>query len=482
MHKLCTLKAIELADLIRTGDVSSVEVVEAHIERVEAVNPHLNAVVHTRYSQARREAERADERRREGDTSPLLGVPCTVKESHGILGFPQTGGLVSRRRAYAERDSVLVKRLNAAGAIVIGITNVPEGLMWYESVNRVYGRTSNAYSTEHTCGGSSGGEGAIIGAGGSPFGLGGDVGGSIRLPASFNGIAGHKATGGRVPESGNWPGAEGLIARYKVTGPLARSVRDLRMLMPLLAKPDGEDLSVDGPPWVDTPPKDPEKIRVFWFDHNGIMPPSDGVNRAIRDAAACVGGVGCHVERWRPAGIERGLEIWATALDQAGGPSFSEVLADFREPIRLLQQWLRWPLRRSDHIMPSLALATLEKLLERFPNHSAKIAHTRLELRDEIERRLGVDGVLICPVFHRDAPRHGLQAVLNFPGFIYSGVFNPLELPSTTVRAGFSSRGLPIGVQVVGRRNNDALTLQVAEMIEDSIGGWDPNRLPSFKK
>ncbi|MBK7396981.1 MAG: amidase [Myxococcales bacterium] len=253
MNPLLELSAVELAAKIRAREVSPVEVVETHVRRIEEVNGRLNAVVRPLFSAAHAEA-RAAERRlaaREADLPPFLGVPFTSKEHLEVRGLPNTGGLVRRRNVVAPRDATVVARMKEAGFVLLGTTNVPEGLTWYECYNKVYGRTSNAYSARHTPGGSSGGEGAIIGAGGSPIGIGGDMGGSIRLPAFFNGIAGHKPSGGRMPETGAWPGARGLIARYKVLGPMARRVSDLRAVMPILARPDGKDLSVDGPSWTE---------------------------------------------------------------------------------------------------------------------------------------------------------------------------------------------------------------------------------------
>lgn len=473
MNPLLELSAVELAARIRRREVSPVEVVEVHIRRIEEVNGALNAVVRPLFAAAHAEA-RAAERRllaRESGLPPFLGVPFTSKEHLEVRGLPNTGGLVRRRHVVAPRDATVVARMREAGFVLLGTTNVPEGLTWYECYNKVYGRTANAYSPRHTPGGSSGGEGAIIGAGGSPVGLGGDMGGSIRLPAFFNGIVGHKPSGGRLPETGAWPGAKGLIARYKVLGPMARRVADLRAVMPILARPDGKDLSVDGPAWAERP-RAPREVRVLWFDDNGVMPPSPGVASAVRDAVQALERLGCPVERYRPMHLERGFQMWANALAQSGGPKFNDVIADGGE-LDLLAEWLRWPVRRSAHTFPVLALAALEKAIAKAPRWGKQMADLRHQMQAEIEARLGDDGVLVCPVFHRAAPRHGLHAMLHFLGFTYSGTFNPLELPSTAVPTGFDG-GLPVGVQVLGARQEDDLTLTVAGWIEQALGGWRP--------
>jgi fatty acid amide hydrolase len=195
------LSAVELAEMIARGEATSLEVVDAHIERVEQVNQALNAVVVKLYDRARASAREADDRRARGDAlGPLHGVPVSVKEALDVEGTPSTFGLPSRAGGEAERDCDYVARLREAGAIVIGKTNVAQLLLYYESDNPVYGRTNNPWNLERTPGGSSGGEAAIIAARGSPMGLGTDIGGSVRVPATFCGIAALKPTMGRTPE------------------------------------------------------------------------------------------------------------------------------------------------------------------------------------------------------------------------------------------------------------------------------------------
>ncbi len=190
---LTSLSATELATMIACGDLSSVEAVEAHIERIERVNPGLNAVVVKRYDAARAEARQADERRANGEVlGPLHGVPITIKESLDLIDTPSTFGLQSRGSILARQDDLYVARMRKAGAIILGKTNVAQLLYYIESDNPVYGRTNNPWNLDRSPGGSSGGQAAIIAAGGSPMGLGTDIGGSIRVPATFCGIAGLK--------------------------------------------------------------------------------------------------------------------------------------------------------------------------------------------------------------------------------------------------------------------------------------------------
>lgn len=474
--ELLTSSAVTLAAMVRRRQVSPRELLQAHFDRIDAVNPHLNAVVEHCRARALREADAwGDAVANAADPDalpPFAGVPCTIKEHYAVEGMRQTGGLWRRRDVVASGDAELVARMRRAGLIVMGTTNVPEALMWFETVNRVYGRTTNAYSVDHLSGGSSGGEGAIVGAGGSPIGLGGDIGGSIRNPAFFNGVAGHKASGGRIPETGSWPGVSGQLARYKVCGPLTRRVEDLVALMPLLAGPDGKDLSVDGPDWGAPPAFTAARTRVFVFDDNGIARPSAEMAAATERTALALERAGFEVERWRPPGTEQALQMWLGALDQ-GDKSFLDSLGDGGD-VDLGRNWLRLPIGKSEHIFPSLVLATLERAMSGAQGQSAKWAGLAPALQRSIEDKLGDDGVLLLPGFHRAAMRHGADAMSAVLGFTYCAMFNPLELPATSVAVGYGELGLPLGVQVVGRRNNDHLTLWVAGQVEALMGGWRP--------
>ena len=474
---LCTLSVRELARRIRTREVSAVQVVRAHVARIKQVNGRLNAVVVERFSDALRDARQAD--RLLDDPSvdrdrlpPFLGVPFTVKEMYEVEGFPTTGGLVRRRDRIARADATVVARMKAAGFVLLGVTNVPEALTWIESYNKVYGRTNNAYSEHHTPGGSSGGEGAVIGVGGSPVGLGGDIAGSIRNPAFFNGVCGHKPSGGRVPGSGAWPGVEGDLLRYRVSGPLGRRVDDLRAVMPLLVGPDGLDPSVDGPDWA---PHTGPKPTVYTFTDIPWARASAEVRAGLDRARSTLSDQGYRVVEWTPPHLDRAPELWLSAMAAAEGNKFIDSLGDHR-PVSLRQQWARWPLRRSDHILPCLLLATFESLVRRRGRPDAPL---KVALQQAIEEKLGDDGVLLFPTFHTAAPRHGLDCLRHTLGFLYCAVLNPLELPATAVPTGFGERsGLPVGVQIAARRHGDALTLHVAEAVERGLGGWRPPGAP----
>src|SRR4051794_31370591 len=234
--------ASSLARGIANREWSSEEIVEACLRRIQAVNPRLNAVVQLRAEAARAEARQADQDLASGHSNgPLHGVPVTIKDAFDVAGMVSTCGTRGRASFVPDQDAAAVQRLKDAGAIVLGLTNTPELTLAFETDNLVYGRTNNPYDLARTPGGSSGGEAALVASGASYLGLGTDIGGSIRVPAHYCGLAGLKPTLGRVPTTGVFPPAMGVIGGMYHVGPLARSVEDLGLALSVLAGPDGRD-------------------------------------------------------------------------------------------------------------------------------------------------------------------------------------------------------------------------------------------------
>jgi fatty acid amide hydrolase 2 len=475
MNPLFRLSAAALARRLRNRSVSSHELVLAHLRRIQEVNPALNAVVQDRFVAALAEAARADERLARGDADlpPFFGVPCTIKEAFALEGMPNTGGLVARRGRPATRDATAVARLRAAGAIPMGVTNVSELCMWMESANCVYGRTNNPYDPSRTAGGSSGGEGAIIGAGASPFGLGSDVGGSIRMPAFFCGIFGHKPSGGLVPNTGQFPIAENEALRYLTTGPLCRRAEDLWPLLRVLAGSDGEDARRAAIPLGDPAQVAIEGLRVVVVRRNGIVAIDPPLESALDRAAEALAARGARVVEARLDRLARSLEMWSSMLDAAGGQSFAALMGE-GTAIRPIVELVRWMLRRSDHTLPAIVLALLEKVPERLPMLAGKMVAETRELQHDVMALLDPGGVMLYPPFPKLAPRHHLP-LLSPLDFAYTAVFNVLENPVTQVPLGLdSATGLPLGVQVVARHGEDHAAIAVANALESLFGGWVP--------
>lgn len=474
MNELLTMSVSEMARRIRKGELSPVEAVSAHIERIEKVNPKLNAVVVSCFEEARREAAAAEEqwRRSREDLPPLFGVPCTIKDTYAVKGYPWSVGVWARRETAADFDATVVARVKKAGAIVLGKTNVPEAAMWCESYNHIYGRTNNPYDLRRTVGGSSGGEGAIVAAGGSPFGIGSDIGGSIRYPSAFNGVAGHKPTGGLVPGTGHWPPTTGPLARYNTYGPLGRRVSDLALLLSILAGPDGQDLAVEDRPVLPPESVDRKKLKVFYFDDNGFISPDAEVKRAVALAAGALAAEGLPVEFWIPKGAGYALEIWSAGLAQNPGPPFKAHLGG-GQPISVGREFLRFLGRQSKITGPSLLFAAVEWLAPLLAGRHQKMLALARDLQLRIEEKLGDHGVLICPVFPSVAPFHH-QIWLNAVGAGYSGLINVLHFPATIIPIFHRPDGLPVAVQVVAGRFRDHLTLAAAGILEAVFGGWKP--------
>ena len=296
MHEdICYADAVELAARIRSRALSPVEVVRAHLERQEQVNPGINAIV-TRVDGALELAQKAEAAVARGEIwGPLHGVPYTLKDCVDSAGIRTTRGSRFFADRVPDQDATVAARLKSAGGILIGKTNMPEFALWFETDNLVFGRTENPWMASRTAGGSSGGEAAAIAAGLSPLGVGSDVGGSIRQPAAYCGIVGLKATHGRIPLTGHWPDA---LLRFMHVGPLARSVRDIALALRVLAGPDGVDPFAVPVPVPEVPDLDAPltALRVGWCAEGPFAPVASPVREVVGRAAQVLEELGCAVE------------------------------------------------------------------------------------------------------------------------------------------------------------------------------------------
>lgn len=475
--RILSSSAIALARAIREREVTSREVVDVHVARIERVNPTIRAMVRDRFDDARRDADAADARIRDGagaDLPPLHGVPITIKEAIACEGMPNTSGLWTRRDHVAERDATAVRRLKDAGGIVLGVSNVSELCMWMESSNKVWGRTNNAYDPARTAGGSSGGEGALVGAGCSPLGLGSDVGGSIRMPAFFNGVFGHKPTGGLVPNTGHYPPATNQLQRYVTTGPIARRAEDLLPALRILAGPDGvEERCI---PSCLPPAGTRVELRgrtAFVVRSNGIFEVERPMLDALDRAARALGAAGMRIEERKIPAMTRAVEIWSAMLHEGGSVSFKELMGAGADAFAPMRELVRLPLGRSNYTLPGVLLCFLEHVPHLMPERTKKMAALGAELRKEIEGIVGPDGVLLHPSYPTVAPKHHRALLVPFK-WIYTAVFNVLEMPVTQVPLGLDARGVPVGVQVAAANGNDHVTIAAAEELERTTGGWVP--------
>jgi len=298
------------------------------------------------------------------------------------------------------------------------------------------------------------------------------VGGSIRYPSAFNGVAGHKPTGTMVPSTLHWPPAHGPIARYCCYGPIARRVEDLFLILSLIAGPDGKDPVVEKRDLKSPDNVDTSKLKAFYFDYNGEARTDADVRRAVAMAAGAIADRKIPIEYWRPEGMEHSLEIW-----QAGMSENPEPFIDFisgEERISLGKEFLRLLVGKSKITFPALGATLIEeKFFNLFKSLNRKYLAMAAPLRQQIEEKLGDNGVLLCPVFSTPAPKH-TYIWLNFLGIGYSGVMNIMEFPATIVPIYHRQDGLPVSIQIVSGRWKDHLTMATAKLLEETFGGWKP--------
>src|SRR5579862_2140937 len=320
MSELTFLSAVSMAEQIRRKRLSPVDLVEAHLARIQELNSRLNAFVYIDAEGARRQAQSAETALAKGEKLGVLhGVPVSMKSSIEVTGMAWEAGTKLRTGIVGKRDAPLVARLRRAGAIILGVTNTPELLMAWETDNLLYGRTNNPWDLSRTPGGSSGGEAAAIAAGMSAGGVGSDGGGSIREPAHFTGICGLKPTPGRIPATGHFPESVGPFALLGVVGPLARNMDDLKVLFEVMQGPDDGDPSAAPVP-IRWPGKDELKhIRVGYFEDDGRTPVTAETRAAVRTAADALRRAGFQVEAFRPDGLEVARQLWWKLFGIAGG-------------------------------------------------------------------------------------------------------------------------------------------------------------------
>ena len=447
-----------LARAIRARDVSSLEVIDACLARIEAVNPRINAVVRLA-DDARdraREADAALTRGRE-DLGPLHGVPFTIKDSLDTAGVVTSAGTVGWRDRVPARDATVVARLRTAGGILLGKTNTPEFTWSDETDNDVYGRTSNPYDLERTPGGSSGGAAASVAAGGSPFDVGSDTGDSIRQPAHVCGIAGLKPTSGRVPRTGHHPGYTGLFESFTQLGPMARRVEDLELLLPIMAGPDGEDPHVGSVPLGDPSGADIGRLRVVTFRHNGIRTPTPETIAAVKAAARAVEAAGAIVEERLPPDLDEAWKTWDAMISADGFAWLKRLIEGAGTP-----GWGSYATRGWITPGPPMPGDELTALIERADSVRARL----LRWVQDVD-------LIVCPAMPQPAIRHGESNAAWF-GDTYSDVHNLTGWPAVVVRGGTSHEGLPIGVQLVAPPWREDNALAGAHIVEAASGGWQP--------
>ena len=456
--------AVRQLELLRSGELSVVDLTEAHIEQIARLNPQLNAFADFEPDRVRTQARRFDDF--EGPRGPLYGLPVTVKSSIATAGYRCEIGSLLHKGDVPQEDAVVVARLRRAGALILGTTNCPEFLMAYETANLLHGRTSNPWDLARTPGGSSGGESAAISAGLSAAGLGSDSGGSVRVPAHFTGICSLKPTPGRIPGRGHLPPCIGPFSTLGAIGPMARTMEDVTLMFRTLSGQDPGDPVSPPVPLREPTPDDLRKNTVGFFEDDGLVPVTPETRAAVNAAAQALREAGFRVEPFRPPTLELLRQLWWKFFVQCGemfylpeirgrehelSPIFSEFLGIARAtpPLTaatLLDAWAESDLLRSK---------TLESMSD-YPVLLCPVASTPAWRHDE--RSWIVEG---RPVDYLDAVRH-------------TQWFNVLAAPAAVVPVGRSPEGLPIGVQIVARPFEDETALGVAAVVDAAFGYRPP--------
>ncbi len=379
----------------------------------------------------------------------------TIKDSLDTAGVVTTAGTRGRKNFVPKEDATVVKRLKAAGAILVGKTNTPELTCAWETNNSVYGVTNNPWNPKLSCGGSSGGAGAIVAAGGVPFDIGSDTGGSIRLPSYFCGITGIKPTSGRVPRTGHIIGPEGHLQALTTLGPLARSVDDLSLILAVIAGPDWHDASVVPMPLGDPNQVKVKGLRVAMHTGNGAYALHPEVAKVVGDAAKVLESSGVQIESKRPAALDDVVKIDADLYSADGSASLQRILdqSGTKEPSPLMLVALD---------QKAMTSGDMAAAIERWDAWRGRM----------LQFLESYDAILCPPCAFAELP-HGASSVGDAnSAFSYTYAYNMTGWPAAVVRAGTSSKGQPIGVQIVGRPWREDIVLALARQIEQSLGGY----------
>ena len=478
------LPAFRLAELIRNGDATSLQVVEACLARIEKQNPRINAFVTVDEEGARRRAREADDALKRGELwGPFHGVPFSAKDNFASAGLRTTSGFKALRNFVADFDAAVVSWLKSGGGVLLGKTTLPPGGMDYQTRGPLSGITSNPWDIDRTVGGSSGGSAAAVASGMSPICLGNDLGGSIRLPAHFCGIYGLKPTENLIPSYGIGPG--GPSPRYRSfrhllsLGPLARSLEDLKLCLRILAGPHVNEPDIPHA-CLEEPPATPlSDLRIAWTDDMGCVPVSEEVRGAIRRFASALSARGCKVERALPQDFDL-QAIWRTY----GRLSNMETSSLTPQWLRFVTHFFGKSYRKDVPFSQSVHPATFSKYMSALTERDGFISSLESFLED---RDAWLCPVSCTPAFPHLAPRRYISVfpiydrTLPLDGhavnyWVANGsctvVFNLTGSPVVVIPIGHTAGGLPIGVQIVGRRWRDMELLAVAGRIDEAASAY----------
>jgi len=460
------MDAISTAEKIKNGQLTSTEITTAYINQINTVNPSINAMVESRFTAALNEAAHADEQINRGETTgPLHGVPISVKEAFNVSGMKTTGGLEHRQDLIAKSDANVVTKLKDAGAIILGKTNTPALSFCQETENKLYGRTNNPWDYKRTAGGSSGGEGALLAAGGAAAGIGSDVGGSIRIPSHFNGVVGFKPAKDMVSDAGMFPMLEHPLQRRMLSvGPMGKSVRDMKLLYEIIS----------GQPLISKTPSD---IEISILPAEGNYPIAKHTQKLLHSLQAFLRED--YVTRQEtPPFFDDSALLWAEIM-ATGGSKQVEDEAYHNDRSHVAISFLKEKLTERTNVHPYLSWAILAAKFAKPSNKRVREIKHILHQNDAYLSQYLQRSVLIFPVYHTGALQHGKvfkelfsirKTFLQYMPFVaYANVWG---LPSLSLPVGVDENDMPISIQLMSATGNEDVLFQLGTLIEERYRGY----------
>lgn len=461
------LDATEIANLIKSRQITSEECTRTFIQHIRNINPSLNAVVEDRFDAALTEAKEYDIKIDQANFNqqPLYGVPISIKESLNVQGMKTTGGLPHRKDIMMSNDAEAVSRLKKAGAIILCKTNTPALCFCQETDNKLYGRTNNAWGEKYTAGGSSGGEGAIISTGGVAAGLGSDIGGSIRFPSHFNGVVGFKPGKYQVPAEGHFPpDSIPLKARMSGIGPMGKSVRDIRLIYQLISKEAKKKYFY-------------EKMIVDILPTENGYPLSEETASLMKQVHELMDDI--YQTTWAiPPFFNDTSIVWQEIMSMDAAKDIKQLAFSSDRP-NIWKYHAQEKLTRKTTVHPYLSWALIGAGMFKPSTKRIKEITTFIEQGDMTLESYLKNRILIFPVYHRAALEHGQlykeifsiqKTYLKYMPYIaYANVWG---LPALTVPIGFDEHHLPIAVQIISAIGNEEAIFSLGELLEDHFGGY----------
>lgn len=459
------MDATEISEKVKGGILTSVEAVDVFTSHINRVNPHINAMVETRFTQAAKEAREVDQDQSNQSTrsGKLTGVPISVKESFDVSGMKTTSGLLSRQNAWRDTDADAVINLKREGAMILGKTNTPEMCFCQETDNKLYGRTNNPWDVARTAGGSSGGEGALHAAGGAAVGIGADIGGSIRFPSHFNGIIGMKSGMNHVSAKGCFPPFPNpLQNRMLGIGPMGKTVRDIRLVYNIVANTPAK-------------PKNAENVHIDILPGDTGYPLSRETAHILNDIARFLGEV-FSVKRTSPPFFTDSAQLWQEIMSIDGARDIATTAAPESSMTR---EFMKEKFTKNASVHSYLSWALIGAKMFRPSEKRITEMEAFLEQGDDVLHDYLADRVLIMPVYHQAAPYHGkvyseiFSIRKTFKKYMpYVAYANVWGLPALTIPIGTDGHDMPIGVQIIGRNDDEDLLFQIGEKLETEFGGY----------